>query len=107
MDISAYLITALRRKKITQRAFAERIEVTPAYLNKLCKGTKTPSIDLLDTICEALGMTPSEFFAVSDDAPPTLSQEEAALVRTLRALPEDERQAVTHLIDTLGRYIDP
>lgn len=102
MDISAYLTTAIRRKKITQRAFAAMIEVTPAYLNKLCKGTKTPSIDLLDKICVALDMSPSQFFSSSSDLPLSLSPEETSLVQALRTLPDHEKHAIAQLIHALN-----
>lgn len=106
MDISSYLVSAIEAKGLTQRAFAAMIEVSPAYLNKLCKGTKTPSIDMLDRICMALNMTPHEFFSTCPQEPiaTSLSAFEYSLIKNIRVLPVHEKEAIAGMVLTLSQH---
>lgn len=104
MDISKYLNEAIKAKGITQKTLADRLCMAPAYLNKLCKGTKNPSIELLDRICQALGMTPSEFFSCASDAPSMrLKKNEIRLVNDFRGLYDYEREVVSEMVGSLRK----
>jgi transcriptional regulator with XRE-family HTH domain len=46
--------------KITQEELAERARLTRNYIGNLERGEKSPTLDALEAIAEALGLTPSE-----------------------------------------------
>jgi transcriptional regulator with XRE-family HTH domain len=52
-------------KGISGKALAEKVNVVPSQIYKIESGTTNPSIDLLQRICQAVGMSMAEFF--SDD----------------------------------------
>lgn len=102
MDISKYLNEAIKAKGLTQKALADRLDMAPAYLNKLCKGTKNPSMELLDRICQALGMTPGEFFSFASETPcMQLNKDEIHLVNDFRGLYDYEKDVVSELVYSL------
>lgn len=112
MDISKYLVAAIGLKRMTQKSLADRLNMSPAYVNKLCKGTKTPSIDLLDKICQALNMTPSEFFSCLSDKPyMQLRESEIHLIDNYRCLYGYEKEVIADMVCSLHKkhlsYIQP
>ena len=46
----------------TQEQFAKMIERTTQHLSKIERGEKTPSLNLLFTICQKLNIGPAELF---------------------------------------------
>ncbi|MED4971386.1 helix-turn-helix domain-containing protein [Parageobacillus toebii] len=56
----------------------------------------SPSIDTLERICDALGISLSEFFADQSELPPDILQ----LVEAAKKLTPKERQKITELIQT-------
>lgn len=58
------------RKKlgISQEALAYKADIHPAYVGRLERNEKNPTIETLDRIINALGISYSEFFSdISDD----------------------------------------
>lgn len=47
---------------LSQRALAERAKLSPAMLNAIEKGTKTPSLDSARRLAEALGVSLDDLF---------------------------------------------
>lgn len=104
MDFGAHLKAALEMKKIQQKALAKRLDISTVYVNKLCNGLKTPSLDLLERICDALGFTLSEFFSCGEDgASMRLGKSEVEMLLDFRGLPGYEQRAVAELIFALQR----
>lgn len=104
MDISKYLTAAIDLKHTTQKSLADKLGTSPAYVNKLCKGTKNPSMELLDRICQALEMTPSEFFSCPSDAPTMqLHRSEIRLINNYRGLYDYEQDVIADMICALRR----
>lgn len=55
------LRTLRERKGLSQRALAERVGVTPAYITMLERGArKNPTVDTLKRIAKALGVSVGE-----------------------------------------------
>lgn len=65
MDIGARLKQVRENKHISGKALAEKVNVVPSQIYKIENGTTNPSLDLLQRICQAVGMSMAEFF--SDD----------------------------------------
>lgn len=104
MDISKYLNAAIELKGITQKSLAEKLGKTPAYINKLCKGTKNPSIEYLESILQALEMTPCEFFSCLADTPTMqLHRSEIQLVNDFRGLYDYEKDVISDMIGSLRK----
>ncbi len=67
--------------------------------NTFSRGT-IPSIKNLECICETLGLSLSQFFA-EDEKPMQLTPNEIKLVKNYRKLPEQLRQAVSCIVNTV------
>ncbi len=64
MSLNEIFARNLRKRraqmKITQEELAERARLTRNYIGNLERGEKSPTLDALEAIAEALGLTPSE-----------------------------------------------
>ena len=67
--------------------------------NMFARGT-CPTVDTLEKICEAFGISLSEFFE-EDDRKTHVSKEELELLRKYRALNDKEKDAVKSMINAL------
>ncbi len=59
-----------------------------------------PTVDTLEKICDAFGISLAEFFE-EDDRKAHVSKEELELLRKYRALTDKEKDAVKSMIDAL------
>lgn len=104
LEISKHLLAALRIEKMTQKTLSDKLGLSPAYVNKLCKGTKTPSIELLDRICTALDLTPSEFFSCLSSTPSMqLCEREVDLIASFRGLYDYEQDVISEMVNSLRK----
>ena len=67
--------------------------------NMFTRGT-CPTVDTLEKICDAFGISIAEFFE-EDDRKAHVSKEELELLRKYRALTDKEKDAVKSMIDAL------
>ena len=67
--------------------------------NMFARGT-CPTVDTLEKICDAFGISLAEFFE-EDDRKAHVSKEELELLRKYRALTDKEKDAVRSMIDAL------
>lgn len=95
------------RKKLclSQEALAFKATIHPAYLGKLERNEKNPTIGTLEKIISAIGISYSEFF--SDDLENETNEERAFYINTvtssLTSLPDDKLKAVA---DGIVRIMD-
>jgi len=86
------------------RQLAEAADVSPSFISDLEKNKSNPTINTIDRICSALGITLADFFAPAgagqDPLPPDLRR----LLESARNLDPDELTTVQHLLDILNRH---
>lgn len=57
----------LRKKyNLSQEQLALKADVTPSYISQLERGLKNPTVLMIETLCEAMGCSLSEFFCGID-----------------------------------------
>jgi len=66
-DLAKRLRTMRNKLNLTQSALAERVGITQAYLAELEKGTKRPSLDVLERLCSALNCSADYLLGLSDN----------------------------------------
>lgn len=55
-------VTVIRAAKgMSQKELAEQIGKTPSYISRIESGARTPSLDVIDTICDRLEIPVSLF----------------------------------------------
>lgn len=93
-------------KKIEQLRFgrgwsmyelAQESGITQSTLTSMIKRGNPPKIDTLESICDAFGITLSQFF-MEDEHIEVLSENEKELVALFRRLPEVKQRALLELL---------
>lgn len=112
MDIGYYLQRALYRTELSQNELAARSGYTQSYISQIALNKKNPTIDTIQRLCRALGMTISDFFrdepyplpspSVNTDS---LTEQDATTVRTFLVLDPPEKKIVADLVAMLSEHL--
>jgi transcriptional regulator with XRE-family HTH domain len=72
MKIAERITEKRIKAELSRNEVARRAELTEAYIGLLERGLRNPTVDVIERICGALGITIQEFFAVDQEiaAPP-------------------------------------
>lgn len=98
MNIGDRLRILREQSGISGKALAEKIGIVPSQINKIEHNVTKPSLDTLEKICAALGITLGDFFA------PDKMELEPEILRFLQSakkLTPDERKKLIELIDLM------
>lgn len=64
-ELGERIKTLRENKGIKQNALANKAGVSPTYIYQLERGEKSPTVEYLEFICDALGVTLEDFFSNS------------------------------------------
>ena len=105
INVGAKIRYFQKRLFLSQEALAFKANIHPAYLGKLERNEKNPTIGTLEKIISAIGISYGEFF--SDDLENETNEERAFYINTvtssLTSLPDDKLKAVA---DGIVRIMD-
>ena len=105
--ITQNALRRLRRRReelgLSQAQVAESAEVNASYVGLLERGERTPSLDKLLKICDAVRLTPAQLFA--DASPkPVKEKPELAQVRSLfDSWPGPHRKAAVRMLKEMDK----
>ena len=95
-------IRSLRLERgLTQEALCERAEVSVDAVNRIENGTRVPTIDTLEKIALALGVSTTELL----QKPPHRPVKAAAAIRRVVALLEGEPEAMQEGVEEVVRSV--
>ncbi|MBQ8590896.1 MAG: helix-turn-helix transcriptional regulator [Firmicutes bacterium] len=100
-EIKATVYSLLRDRGWSANRLATESNLPQSTINSMLHGNKEyyPSVPTLSKICDALGITVSDFLRmVEDDERPELTPEEYRIIRAVQKLSWEERK---HLLDFL------
>ena len=64
----ALTVEKLRKeRRLTKTALASFSELQDCYIRGITKGKRNPTVSTVYSICEALGISPSQFFLLVDE----------------------------------------
>lgn len=63
MDVSQRIQELLNVRDMSQRDLAEALGMSQSFVSQLCNGRKNVTLNTLESICEALGISMADFFA--------------------------------------------
>lgn len=66
-ELGMRIKTLRENKSLSQNALANKAGVSPTYIYQLEKGEKSLTVEYLEFICDALGVTMGDFFNVSPE----------------------------------------
>lgn len=101
MDVLGRIKELKAERGWTNYQLAQEAAITQSTLTNMFSRKTLPSLTTLAAICDAFGITPSQFFA--DAGVDGFSEEEAELIRKYRLLSKKNKIAVKNLIDALGQ----
>ena len=108
---SSRLQEVMRIKKIKQADLARMTDISRGAISNYVLGRYEPKSDIINKLAKALDCSemwlwgydvPMEREEIKSSHPhPTLAEYEDILLKALRKVPEDKREAVTHAIQTV------
>lgn len=97
MDINKKIENLRFQRGWSLYELAQEAGITQSTLTSMIKRDSPPKIDTLECICEAFGITLSQFF-MEDEQLEVLSKKEKELISLYRKLQENKRQALIDLL---------
>lgn len=98
MDINKKIINLCNERGWSIYELSLQSGITQSSLNSMIQRGNPPKIENLQCICEAFGITLSQFF-LNDEEIELLSPMEKDLIASFRRLPEKKQLALIELID--------
>lgn len=95
-------ITELRLEKgWTEYELAERSDLTQSTISSWYRKNLIPSIPSLEHICEAFGITLSQFFLESDCFSDQITEEQVAILKRWNKLTKEQQKKLADFLDSL------
>lgn len=66
MDVSDRIRSLIKERGFTQKQFADKIGLSQSFISALSSNRKTPNLETLEQICQALNISLSDFFRPFD-----------------------------------------
>ena len=98
MDINKKIMALCNERDWSTYDLAREAILTHSTLSSMFQRGAPPKIETLQRICEAFGITLSQFFLENEQLE-VLSSEEKDLVALFRKLPRDKQIALLELLD--------
>ena len=97
MDINKKIEKLRFQRGWSSYELAQEAGITQSTLTSMMKRGNPPKIDTLECICEAFGITLSQFF-MEDEEMEVLSKSEKELIYLFRKYPTDKQEALINLL---------
>lgn len=94
------------KKDISQEALAFSSGIHPAYIGRLERGEKCPTIDTLFKICEALEISVCEMLNFEIDTKSSVTQAKLRIENALKKLPETKQIIIAEIIENFVDIIE-
>lgn len=100
MNIMNRVNDLCRRRNLSKYRLSMLTGISQSAFSKMERQQSTLSIDTIQRICDALGISLAQFFADGDELP-DLSTDQRQLLESWSLLSPNKRQFVKHMIDEL------
>ncbi|MCL1852548.1 MAG: helix-turn-helix transcriptional regulator [Peptococcaceae bacterium] len=100
MDIQERLRSLMAERHWTEYRLVKESGLPASTVANIFRRNTTPSIITLETLCDAFGLTLSQFF--SQDNALSLTDEQINLLKRWATLSEDQKQALISLIEKMN-----
>lgn len=97
MDVGARITSLRTAKHYTVNKLATLAGISQSYLRDVELGNKNPTVEVLSYICEALGISLSEFF--DDETEQKLISD--PLINTIYQLNQEQRESLLTFLKTI------
>ena len=97
--IANRLAELLKYQNITANKLSTMCDVSQTAISQILRAKKCPTVETLNMLCVALGISMSEFFADSDPGQPEEDQRFDALHQLIEEVPEERRDEVRRFLE--------
>ncbi|MBE5940254.1 MAG: helix-turn-helix transcriptional regulator [Lachnospiraceae bacterium] len=101
MDILERITELREERHWTEYQLAERSGMTQSTISSWYRKDISPSIPSIIKICEAFGITVSQFFAYTDENVVTLTEEQLKLIKFAAKLNPEQYDCLLKFLETL------
>ena len=101
MDILGKITQMRLEKGWTEYELAERSELTQSTISSWYRKNLIPSIPSLEHICNAFGITLSQFFLDNDCFSEKITQEQMAILNRWSKLTKDQQKKLADFLDSV------
>lgn len=101
MDILGKITQMRLEKGWTEYELAERSELTQSTISSWYRKNLIPSIPSLEHICNAFGITLSQFFLDNDYFSEKITQEQMAILNRWSKLTKDQQKKLADFLDSV------
>lgn len=98
MDVLDRIVALRKMRDWTEYRLAQEADMPQATINAWYNKSRKPTLEPLEKICKAFGITMSQFFMEDLDTPVALTPEQADMLEHWTALNDDQQQAVYTMI---------
>lgn len=97
MNVQERLLELMSQRNWTAYKLAKQADLSETTISNMFKREQLPTLYTLGRICDAFGITLSQFFAEGDD-PVTLSDEQKELLSNWAALSDKNKEILLYLM---------
>lgn len=97
MNVQERLLELMSQRNWTAYKLAKQADLSETTISNMFKRDQMPTLYTLGRICDAFGITLSQFFAEGDD-PVTLSDEQKELLSNWAALSDKNKEILLYLM---------
>lgn len=97
MNVQERLLELMSKRNWTAYKLAKQADLSETTISNMFKRDQMPTLYTLGRICDAFGITLSQFFAEGDD-PVTLTAEQKELLSNWAALSEKNKDILMYLM---------
>ena len=101
MDILGKITQMRIEKGWTEYELAERAELTQSTISSWYRKKLIPSIPSLEHICNAFGITLSQFFVSDDSFSDKISREQMEILKRWNKLTKEQQQKLADFLDSV------
>lgn len=102
MDILKKITDMRLEKGWTEYELAERSELTQSTISSWYRKNLIPSIPSLERICDAFGITLSQFFQDDEAFSKNITKEQMEILNRWNRLTKDQRKKLADFLDSIG-----
>lgn len=92
------------QKKLSQEALAFESEIHPAYLGRVERGEKCPTIETLYKIAKGLKIPLHELLDVSSEVKPTNTEAMHRIQTAMQSLSDEEAVEIAEIVEKLIKF---
>ena len=100
MDILGKITQMRLEKGWTEYELAERAELTQSTISSWYRKNLIPSIPSLEHICNAFGITLSQFFATDETFSERISKEQMEILKRWNKLTKEQQKILSAFLDS-------